>query len=95
MPISEKFRAAFDTDPDTRVLSRTQVSIGGRDGLIEMWSWDGQVAGSVIFCKADITGLDEQDIIELACKGSDAFSRGKAKLVDRSDSGYIFVNFHP
>jgi hypothetical protein len=63
--MTDKFKKV-PVDGDTRILSSEERKIGDYDVLIQLWSWDGIMGGSVIFANEDIAGLDEDKIMELA-----------------------------
>jgi hypothetical protein len=89
--MTDKFKKV-PVDGDTRILSSEERKIGDYDVLIQLWSWDGIMGGSVIFANEDIAGLDEDKIMELV-KKSEFVNEDASINANKSDSGYTFFNF--
>jgi hypothetical protein len=89
--MKDKFKEV-PVDADTRILSSEERKIGDYDVLVQLWSWDGVMGGSLIFANEDVDGLDEDEIMELVT--ASGFVRKDASIsTDKSDSRYTFFNF--
>ena len=89
--MTDKFKKV-PVEEDTRILFSKEGKIGDYDVLVQLWSWDGIMGGSVIFANEDIAGLDEDKIMELV-KTSEFVNEDSSINANRSDSGYTFLNF--
>lgn len=78
-------------EQDTVILNESLVLFGEIPALMELWSWAGVTATSVIFLKEDFEGKSEDQIIDFVFKNIQAPRDPKTtfKLV----GDYVYVNF--
>jgi len=80
-------------EEDTRILFRTEATLGKFDILYEKWFWGGITAESIIFVSEDVADLEDCEI-EDEVKTSPLVNKGSSITLKRSKSGFTFVNFN-
>jgi len=78
-------------EEDTNILMENLVELGDFPALMELWSWDGITASTVIILKEDVKELKKDEIIDLV------FLKIKQKqdpqTTYKEKGEYIFVNY--
>ncbi len=90
--MTDKFQTV-PLESDTQILFQTEVKLGKYDVLYQKWSWEGITAESFIFANDDISGLEEEEIVNQV-KASPLLRKDSAITFNRSSKGYTFVNFN-
>jgi len=90
--MSDKFKEV-PVEKDTKIMFRKETKLGKYDVLYESWIWDSVMAESFIFDDKDIENLSDDELI-LMITSSGILGAGSRVLINRSDSGYTFVNFN-
>ena len=84
----EKF-SNLPLDKDTKILATNYVTLAGFDTKVEIWSWQGIYASSLIFYKADVCHLSKSELLKIIKKESNLLNNFTYK-----DTGeYIFFNY--
>ena len=80
-------------EEETRILFRTEATLGKYDVLYEKWFWGGITAESIIFVNEDVIDLEDSEI-EDEVKTSPLVDKGSSITLKRSKSGFTFVSFN-
>ncbi len=80
-------------EEDTKILFQQEVTLGEYEVLYQKWIWDGITAESIIFADEDIVKLKDNEI-EAAVKTSPLLKEDSSITLNRSESGFTFVNFN-
>ena len=76
-------------DPDTTILSRSEIEFCGWPAVVESWSWDGQLGRSLIL--KEESSLDfEQSATRLAIRKALGLTVDDFKI--KRSSGFIFIS---
>lgn len=87
-PVEMKFQNVM-LDKDTKIISAKYIKIGEFDAKIEKWFWEGIDAKSLIFLKADVKHLSNQELINIIRQETAIESNFTFK-----DTGeYLFFNY--
>jgi hypothetical protein len=80
-------------EEDTRVLRREVVTVGGREVLHEIWTWDGVRGETIVFVSKEVGGLRDTEL-EAIVRQSNMVELGSQITIKRSDSGFTFASFN-
>ncbi|MDP3211942.1 hypothetical protein [Methylotenera sp.] len=82
-----------EADPDTKILVRKVINVENLQVAYEKWRWDGVVGESLIFESNDVSGLSEEELIELLRKNElmEEITQYTTKF---TEDGLLFVNFN-
>jgi len=80
-------------EEDTKILFQQEVTLGEYEVLYQKWIWDGITAESIIFADEDIVKLKDNEI-KAAVKTSPLLKEDSSITLNRSESGFTFVNFN-
>lgn len=86
----------FDNVPndiDTKIIIQQEATLGKYDVLYQKWFWDGITAESIIFDSKDVSDLNDVEI-EAEVRESPLLKDDSAITIQKSDSGFVFVNFN-
>jgi hypothetical protein len=79
-------------EKDTVILNESLVLFEDIPALMELWSWSGVTATSVIFLQEDFEGKSKDEIIEFVFKNIKSPIDPKATFKSAGD--YIYINFN-
>ncbi|GAA0792373.1 hypothetical protein [Marinobacterium sediminicola] len=80
-------------DPDTRILASHLLDVQGHQALLQLWSWEGLCAMSLIFHEDETASLSDEALRKLAIV-SGIPKEGTSFTISRNKQGYAFVNFN-
>jgi len=86
----------FDTVPveeDTQILASLKANLGEFEILYQKWFWDGITAESFIFLSEAVQQMSDKEL-EVEARTSPAIKADSEITIQRSDSGFTFVNFN-
>ena len=86
----------FDTvpiEPDTKLLSQREGSIGDINALYQQWCWDGVTAESIIFTNEDVANLSDSEL-EDEVRSSGLVKPDSEITLKRDQEGFTFANFN-
>ncbi len=76
----------------TKILNEALVLFNETPALMELWSWEGVSATSVIFLKEDFLNKSQDQIIDFVFKSIQSVRDPKTTFKESGD--YIYVNFN-
>ena len=88
----EKKLLARPIEKDTKILNESLVLFGDTYALMELWSWAGITATSVIFLKEDLLNKSQEEVMDFVFKNLEAPRDPKATFKESGD--YLYVNFN-
>tara|TARA_B110000879_G_scaffold143212_1_gene186205 strand:+ start:1955 stop:2236 length:282 start_codon:yes stop_codon:yes gene_type:complete len=65
---------------DTKIISIDYINLNGFDSRHEVWSWDGIMGGSLIFCKKDFKNPESEVLSILENYIKEKFSEKNIQL---------------
>ena len=79
-------------EEDTLILNESVVLFKDTHALMELWSWSGVTATSVVFLKEDFEGQSQEQVIDFVFKHLQAPRDPKTTFKEVGD--YLYVNFN-
>lgn len=78
-------------EPETRILMEDLVDFDGCVALMELWSYEGITASSIVFLEEDLEAKSDKEVVKYV------FEKLKQPVdeqttITRSD-GYVYVNY--
>lgn len=80
-------------EPDTKLLTQREGSIGDLDALYQQWSWDGITAESIIFVDEEVASLSDSEL-EDEVRSSGLVNPESEITLKRDQEGFTFANFN-
>ncbi len=91
--MSEQLFADRNVDSDTNILGSQYLQVGEYDLLIEVWSWEGITAKSLIFLSPQIQDLPDAEVEQLAGEILSLPEEEKSTLSRKADFTYFNFGF--
>ena len=92
MLMSKKFETV-PVEEETRILYELEIPFDKYHVLHQKWFWDGIIAESIIFASEDVADIKD-DELEKIVRASPLVNRDSKFTLERSESGFTFVNFN-
>ena len=79
-------------EPDTNILLQTLHTVSGIPFAMELWTWDGVTASSMIFLSRDVEGWTDKRLVEFVAEAVHA-ALGTTDVTITRLPEYTFINY--
>jgi hypothetical protein len=79
-------------DSETDMIMEHIVEVEGIQALMEIWSWEGVMASSMVFLREDVSHLNQEQLVELVFRGIN--QQIDSQITFKETLEHVFVNYN-